>query len=36
MDITESLTLIVDLDICLGISLDGRLVVSCIDDLVDE
>ena len=36
MDITESLTLIADLDVCLGISLDGRLVVSCIDDLVDE
>ena len=36
MDITESLTLIIDLDVCLGISLDGWLVVSCTDNLVDE
>ena len=35
-DVTESLTLITDLDICLSISLNGWLVISYTDDLVDE
>ena len=35
-DVTVSLTLITDLEICFGISLNGWLVVSCTDDLMDE
>ena len=35
-DVTESLTLITDLDICFGISLNGWPVISCTDDLMDE
>ena len=35
-DVTESLTLITDLDICFSISLYGWPVISCTDDLVDE
>ena len=36
MDVAESLTFIADLDIRLGISLDGRLIIPCMDDLMDE
>ena len=36
MDIIESLTLIADLDICRGISLNSWPVVSSMDDLVDK
>ena len=35
-DVTEPLTLITDLDICFSISLNGRPVISCKDDLMDE
>ena len=35
-DVTESLTLITDLDICFSINLYGWLVISCTDDLVDK
>ena len=35
-DVTESLTLITDLDICFSISLYGWPVISCTNDLVDE
>ena len=35
-DVTESLTLITDLDICFGISLNGWPVIFCTDDLMDE
>ena len=35
-DVTELLTLITDLDICFGISLNGWPVISCTDDLMDE
>ena len=35
-DVTEPLTLITDLDICFGISLNGRPVISCTDDLMDK
>ena len=35
-DVIEPLTLITDLDICFGISLNGRPVISCTDDLMDE
>ena len=35
-DVTESLTLITNLDICFSISLNGWPVISCTDDLVDE
>ena len=35
-DVTESLTLITDFDICFSISLNGWPVISCTDDLVNE
>ena len=35
-DVTESLTLITDLDICFSINLNGWPVISCTDDLMDE
>ena len=35
-DITESPTLITNLDICFSISLNGWPVISCTGDLVDE
>ena len=35
-DVTESLTLITDLDICFSISLNGWPVISCTNDLVDK
>ena len=35
-DVTESLTLITNLDICFSISLNGWPVISCTDDLVVE
>ena len=35
-DVTKSLTLITDLDICFGISLNGWPVIFCTDDLMDE
>ena len=35
-DVTESLTLITNLDICFGINLNGWPVISCTDDLMDE
>ena len=35
-DVTELLILITDLDIYFGISLNGRPVISCADDLMDE
>ena len=35
-DVTESLTLITDLDICFGISLNGWPVVSCTDNLIEK
>ena len=35
-DVTESLTLITDLDICFSISLNGWPVISCTNDLMDE
>ena len=35
-DVTVSLTLITDLEICFGISLNGWPVISCTVDLMDE
>ena len=35
-NVTESLTLVTYLDICFSISLYGRLIITRMDDLVDE
>ena len=35
-DVTEPLTLVIYLDICFSISLNGWLVITCTDNLVDE